>query len=255
MSPEEAAARARAWRSEDEADVRSAPPVKNAPELKEEKKPSLKPLDPTAPSPFGMPSGSHGVRDSSSGTSGERAPRAPTENALFKHASGSHATGSRSNEAVRAVRTVQENKETAEKEFEANQKRMSNALDAYDKATAQSTPSSPAPTRPVPTAPTPIPPLSSPADAAQAKAFIASEYVTRGDLPIIINAAINSFLQAISAATGSASPEVLGMVDGSLLWRQGVPDTTGYTKYMVYQITDDTTYPPTAGWDWVRAHG
>jgi hypothetical protein len=33
------------------------------------------------------------------------------------------------------------------------------------------------------------------------------------------------------------------------------PDTTGKTKYMVYQITDDTTTPPTAGWDWVRAHG
>jgi hypothetical protein len=31
-------------------------------------------------------------------------------------------------------------------------------------------------------------------------------------------------------------------------------DTTGKTKYMVYQITDDTTTPPTAGFDWVRAH-
>jgi len=31
-------------------------------------------------------------------------------------------------------------------------------------------------------------------------------------------------------------------------------DTTGATQYMVYQITDDTTTPPTAGWDWVRAH-
>jgi hypothetical protein len=32
----------------------------------------------------------------------------------------------------------------------------------------------------------------------------------------------------------------------------GSPDTTGKTKYMVYQITDDTTTPPTAGWDWTR---
>jgi hypothetical protein len=41
----------------------------------------------------------------------------------------------------------------------------------------------------------------------------------------------------------------LGGVSGS------APDTTGATKYMVYQITDDTTTPPTAGFDWVRAHG
>jgi len=34
----------------------------------------------------------------------------------------------------------------------------------------------------------------------------------------------------------------------------GVPDTTGAIKYQVYQITDDTTTPPTAGFDWVRAH-
>jgi len=32
----------------------------------------------------------------------------------------------------------------------------------------------------------------------------------------------------------------------------GSPDTTGKTKYMVYQITDNTTTPPTAGWDWTR---
>ena len=31
-------------------------------------------------------------------------------------------------------------------------------------------------------------------------------------------------------------------------------DTIGKTKHMVYQITDDTTSPPTAGFDWVRAH-
>lgn len=31
-------------------------------------------------------------------------------------------------------------------------------------------------------------------------------------------------------------------------------ETAGGTKYMVYQITDDATTPPTAGWDWVRAH-
>jgi len=33
----------------------------------------------------------------------------------------------------------------------------------------------------------------------------------------------------------------------------GVPDTTGATKYMVYQITDDTTTPPTGGFGWVKA--
>jgi len=31
-------------------------------------------------------------------------------------------------------------------------------------------------------------------------------------------------------------------------------DTVGATKYMVYQITDDGTVPPTADFDWVRAH-
>ena len=34
----------------------------------------------------------------------------------------------------------------------------------------------------------------------------------------------------------------------------GLPDTTGKTQYMVYQITDDETTPPTAGFDWTRAH-
>ena len=38
------------------------------------------------------------------------------------------------------------------------------------------------------------------------------------------------------------------------VWGPGMPNTTGKTQYMVYQITDDETTPPTAGFDWVRAH-
>jgi hypothetical protein len=59
--------------------------------------------------------------------------------------------------------------------------------------------------------------------------------------------------------------EYLKVHNGHVDWSNGMPtivvngvesetDTTGAEKYMVYQITDDTNDPPTAGWDWVRAH-
>jgi hypothetical protein len=32
----------------------------------------------------------------------------------------------------------------------------------------------------------------------------------------------------------------------------GTPSSTGKSKYMVLQITNATTTPPTIGWDWAR---
>jgi hypothetical protein len=209
MSPEEAAARARARRDQDEMDVPSTPPVEDPPKLKEEKKPPLERIEPNK-----------------TGVVGATGSRAQAEHGDFIGHGQNRSGFDRQGREPILVASV----------------------------------ATPAPKQSTPVAPTPPPPsrpaIPEPSPVDRAKAVVAGEYVSRGELPAIISAAINSFLQAISAETGSDSPEVLKKVEGSLLWGFGlVKDTTAYPKYMVYQITDDTTTPPTARWDWVRAHG
>ena len=61
--------------------------------------------------------------------------------------------------------------------------------------------------------------------------------------------------------------ENLAVSDGHVDWSNGIPtivvdpggaheggapETTGAEQHMVYTITDDTTTPPTAGFDWTR---
>ena len=58
----------------------------------------------------------------------------------------------------------------------------------------------------------------SPMSVKEAKDFVASQYVTRGDLANIVRSMIYSFIMQIPAETGSVSPEVLEMIDGSLQW-------------------------------------
>jgi len=76
-------------------------------------------------------------------------------------------------------------------------------------------------------------------------------------MPIRHSTFFNAFLRMAKAW------EKLAVANGHVDWSNGMPtivvdeasgtpDTTGKTKYMVYQITDDGPTPPTAGFDWTR---
>jgi hypothetical protein len=67
----------------------------------------------------------------------------------------------------------------------------------------------------------------------------------------------------IEMVAGQDHAEIISPKDTGKGWKFRIPggsgssatiDTTGATQYQVYQITDDTADPPTAGFDWVRAH-
>ncbi len=73
----------------------------------------------------------------------------------------------------------------------------------------------------------------SPMSVKEAKDFVASQYVTRGDLANIVRSMINSFIMQIPAETGSVSPEVLEMIDGSLQWGPGGNGGVDYDKIYI----------------------
>lgn len=62
----------------------------------------------------------------------------------------------------------------------------------------------------------------------------------------------------IEMIAGQAHAEIVPPRQDGTGWKFRIPNdsvlpTTGAVKYQVLQIIDDTTTPPTPGWDWVRA--